>query len=275
MREKGRADPLSLERRVAPCLVVRRDRADAEAVPRRDSPPLELEDPQAEPAGLRRAAGYLAVERVIREVGAGSVPACAVEPEQIVQVLVEGPCVGHSEARAGLAQAAFAAAELLAEVGAPRREEAVPAGFGHAEHGIRLPSPDAFVEQCRPADRARQLLERRDVEPQGFERKSKCRRSRRPLLGMVDGSELVAGPVTHEADDPQASAALHIQREDSDDCALRAVNSVERQFLVVAKRPPPGVRPLPGREDPTADLSAEASPFGGERLECLDPLDAR
>ena len=249
MRHEQEAEREPVVGRIATRLVVARNRADLEAVPGGDRTAVELEEPEPQPSPPERVAREVAVERRVVEVRPLGPPASMVEREQRVQVAVERRLADEPDRDITLAyECLLASAELLSEVCAAPGDVLLPAGW-EVEGRARFAPPRAAADELTPALVAGQLLAEEHVPVELAERRTKRGSGRPAAPSCVHGAELVAGPVTEEADDAWQSAAPRVEREDQHQGAVTSAPRMEQQLSIAPEMLPPEPTPERGRED--------------------------
>ena len=136
------------------------------------------------------------------------------EREQRVEVAVERRRVRESRCDVALsAEPGLTAAELLAEVPAPRGEVLIQCRR-EAQRRTCLAPPLSPAEQLVPALVAGELLAEEDVPVERVERGGERVRHSHLAASAVNGAELVARTVTEEPEHAREAAAPGIERED-------------------------------------------------------------
>ena len=95
-----------------------------------------------------------------------------------------------------------------------------------------------------------------------------------PIGRVADGSELVGGAVTDEAQDAERTEPGLVERPDRDEVAVAVTAGEQHEGPVAAEVPPPRRRPLPGAEH-VVTAGGQRPPLGLERREGLDHLDVQ
>src|SRR5829696_2047219 len=146
VREQDEPDGRVAVREVATRLVVRLDASEAEPVPGRRGTPVELEEPETEPATLERDVRELDMELAPAEERRVSAPPGCVKPEEEREVVVEPRRVIRQPERDRMSarESPLPSSDLLAEVGAPSGEVRLPAV--ERDGRARLPADDLPVE---------------------------------------------------------------------------------------------------------------------------------
>ena len=262
---------MAFETWVASRLVVAADRADLEAMPRRDRPAVQLEQPEPQPAPFEGLPSQLSVEGRVAEVGRRRAPARPVEGKERVEVTVERRPVREScDDVAFSADCSLAAPQLLAEVPAPRREVFVP-GRRKRERRARLAPPQAAADELRPHLLARQLLTEERVPAEPAERGAEGAGGRGVLAASVDGAEFVTRAVAEEAEDAREAATAGVEGEDGRQRVVGGARGVKQKLASTAEVLPPEPAPERGREDAPGSL-CECIPLV---LEFVEAVSAR
>jgi hypothetical protein len=171
-------------------------------------------------------------------------------------------------------QLAVAAPHLLAEVAALGREELVEAAALGRERGALLAVDLARSEPLPPALRRCQPVGQQQV-PLTLALAEEAQQGRPhgvAVLGRAHGAELVGGPVPEEAQRPHGTSLREVEREDGDEPAVRVAAPGNPQRPGIPVDAPPGVRPLPGREQVAAPLGQRVPllAHGGEVVDRLE-----
>jgi len=275
MREQEEADRQWLVRRVSTRLVVATHLRDDVTQPRGNRSPVELEQPEPQPAAVERGAGDVTVERRVGEVRLVRAPAGTVQREQRVEVAVERLLVRETEPHLAFPfQLPGPATQLLPEVGAAPGEVRLPTVSGDEQDRTCLPAPGSRPEELGPALFPRQLFADEDLGVHGAESCAECMRDPRFGSAHEHGPELVPWSVADEANDSGQPPPPRVQGENGDESAVHGPARVQQELVSFPEVPPPGVVPLPGGEDPPTAIG-ESSPLPAKLVERMHTLDAR
>ena len=274
--EQHEANSVARARRVPPGLVYHSRPPVRKPYPGRGGPPVELEDPEPQPAVRKRAGCEIVVERLrSRAEHRGSrAEARRVQREQDLEVLCQaGGVVGQTEVQPVVSrEAPLTPAQALAEVGAARGQIRVPVA-AERERRARLAAQDDTIQQPLPAGLGRQALG--EHQPALVLDGSRERAGGQPAVRRcADRAELVTGPVPDPAQRAQRAAAGATQGQDRRERAVGAPAGAQRERSRPAPLAPPRISPRPCRER-AAGATLELLPLRAQHAQVVEDLQPR